>query len=207
MPENKGRCKDPENCDRLAYCKGLCAKHYHRQYKKTYDPGKCSQKNCDKSQSGGGLCAMHRYRLKMGLEMNAPIQETAPVGLSRICLRENCDNKVIGRTTRLYCSKFCQSKNWRTVNNIKVNLVTLKRKAKVRGIEATLTNDEWDSILELWNYQCVYCGDPWEQIDHFVPLCSGGTHTSDNVLPACAHCNQKKNRKEILEFIGCGYNG
>lgn len=79
-----------------------------------------------------------------------------------------------------------------------------KRRAKVRGVVATLTQEEWDNILLVFNFECVYCGDPWEQQDHFTPLSKGGNHTADNVVPACASCNSKKYNKDALEFIGCG---
>lgn len=78
------------------------------------------------------------------------------------------------------------------------------RDARIRGVDATLTIDEWVTILETFNYQCVYCGAPYEHQDHFIPLSKGGTHTADNVVPACGPCNQRKSNKDPLEFIGCG---
>lgn len=87
----------------------------------------------------------------------------------------------------------------------KANDRARKRRALKQGTsDSTLTEKEWLSILETFNYECVYCGDPWVERDHFIPLSKGGTHTADNVVPACMTCNRRKRDKMPLEFIGCG---
>ena len=43
--------------------------------------------------------------------------------------------------------------------------------------------------------RCLYCGDPYKHIDHFIPLSRGGKHVLDNLVPACAFCNSSKNNK------------
>lgn len=65
--------------------------------------------------------------------------------------------------------------------------------------------DDIDSLtlFELFNWTCGICFNPidkrlrvpnWKAatIDHIVPLCKGGTHTWDNVMPAHYICNQNK---------------
>lgn len=48
---------------------------------------------------------------------------------------------------------------------------------------------------------CVYCGEPTEHIDHVLPVVDGGAHAWENLAPTCARCNQRKNRKQLLDFM------
>ena len=51
------------------------------------------------------------------------------------------------------------------------------------------------------NYTCQYCGKHTKDltIDHIFPRHLGGTHTWDNVVAACAHCNHRKGGRTLLE--------
>lgn len=66
-------------------------------------------------------------------------------------------------------------------------------------------------IYEEHGWICVICGDPIDKalkfphieaatLEHLVPLCRGGTHTSDNVGPAHASCNFIKGDQLMEEF-------
>lgn len=48
---------------------------------------------------------------------------------------------------------------------------------------------------------CSYCGAPAEQADHIVPLSKGGPEAWDNLTPACASCNGRKNARDLLTFL------
>jgi len=65
--------------------------------------------------------------------------------------------------------------------------------------------DEIDhlALFELHNWICHICKVKIDSrlrfphvmaatVDHVIPLCKGGTHTWDNVLPAHAACNFQK---------------
>lgn len=44
---------------------------------------------------------------------------------------------------------------------------------------------------------CAYCGTRGDMhMDHFIPLAQGGTHTLDNLVPACPTCNLNKQDKD-----------
>lgn len=47
---------------------------------------------------------------------------------------------------------------------------------------------------------CWYCGtrlDPFNfHVDHFIPLCKGGGHEIENLVPSCKTCNMKKNGRD-----------
>jgi hypothetical protein len=64
----------------------------------------------------------------------------------------------------------------------------------LKGRSATLTMAEWQHILDLYKHCCAYCGrsDAILTQDHYVPLCKGGHHSAENVVPACKSCNSRK---------------
>lgn len=63
-------------------------------------------------------------------------------------------------------------------------------RARKRGLEATLTVEEWLGILERHGWGCAFCGGPFESIEHVVPLHYGGGTTAGNCVPACLECNE-----------------
>ena len=59
----------------------------------------------------------------------------------------------------------------------------------------TLTSNQWKQILEMFNFRCAYCGSDIKMRptqDHVIPISKGGTHTIDNIVPACQSCNSSK---------------
>ncbi len=52
--------------------------------------------------------------------------------------------------------------------------------------------------------RCYYCGcvlDPFTfHFEHCKPLCAGGTHDFDNVVPACPKCNASKDGRCVDEW-------
>ena len=52
---------------------------------------------------------------------------------------------------------------------------------------------EWDAVVAFYGGLCAYCETtPWVDMDHVVPTSKGGTHSIDNVVPACKSCNSSK---------------
>lgn len=83
----------------------------------------------------------------------------------------------------------------------------LRRRALLRGNEASLTTAEWRSILAAANGRCYYCGlaTPALQQEHCTPLSRGGAHSAENVVAACGRCNSRKGtmtREEYLAALG-----
>ncbi len=78
-----------------------------------------------------------------------------------------------------------------------------KRKTSLRGVEATLTTDEWRETLSDYGNHCVYCNQKSDKLqqDHIVPVSRGGGHTKDNVVPACGSCNSSKGNKPLLVWM------
>jgi 5-methylcytosine-specific restriction endonuclease McrA len=65
------------------------------------------------------------------------------------------------------------------------------------------TPADWAAHCALFAYRCVYCfrlARPLTQ-DHLEPLVRGGTHSLDNIVPACRSCNARKHAMTLLRFL------
>lgn len=78
-----------------------------------------------------------------------------------------------------------------------------QRDSRKHGVPATLTHEEWLSILEKFNYSCAYCGDSTAKLaqEHWVPLSRGGGYTAENIVPSCKVCNSRKHTMTGDEFV------
>lgn len=79
----------------------------------------------------------------------------------------------------------------------------IRRKHQMRKTDCTLTRRQWAEIKERFSHSCAYCGRTMERLemDHVMPLSKGGTHTAQNVVPACRTCNAKKGNKILAGAI------
>ncbi len=78
-----------------------------------------------------------------------------------------------------------------------LNKHNIKRQQLLKSVECTLTYAEWVGILAGQQNKCIYCEREFDlflkpERDHRIPLSKGGTHTKDNVVAACRHCNSSK---------------
>jgi 5-methylcytosine-specific restriction endonuclease McrA len=80
----------------------------------------------------------------------------------------------------------------------KYKINAARRRARLQGVW-TAEGDEYAASFAL--DPCVYCGGPSTGIDHITPLSAGGTHTPDNLAPACRSCNLSKHGKPLLHFL------
>lgn len=55
-------------------------------------------------------------------------------------------------------------------------------------------------VIAFFGARCVYCGGPYENLDHGIPLARGGRHLLSNLYPSCEMCNKRKGTKTIGEF-------
>lgn len=59
-----------------------------------------------------------------------------------------------------------------------------------------------EAIMQRDSYACVYCGATESlEIDHIVPLESGGATTRNNLVVACGPCNNSKSDLGLAEFF------
>lgn len=62
-----------------------------------------------------------------------------------------------------------------------------------------LTIEEWLFIMQLFDHQCIYCGDTSNlSQDHIVAISKGGPHSIGNVGPSCMKCNTSKNASDMI---------
>lgn len=75
-------------------------------------------------------------------------------------------------------------------------------RARAFGTDPTLTLKEWDSVVASFFGNCAYCNATRGFIiEHVIPLSRGGTHSVDNVVPACAPCNASKGASELQWWL------
>lgn len=77
----------------------------------------------------------------------------------------------------------------------------IKQHRRRFGAGGSFTAQEWADKLSLYEGKCCYCGAPWEQMDHLIPLSRGGSNNIDNLVPACRSCNRDKGSKTLGEYL------
>ncbi|MGW2514995.1 HNH endonuclease [Streptomyces scopuliridis] len=81
---------------------------------------------------------------------------------------------------------------WKQSNPERVRLHNAARRAQ--RVAATLAPFTHDELLASWAeddlYGCAFCGGPFEEIEHLVPLSRGGEHSIANLVPSCIECNR-----------------
>jgi hypothetical protein len=105
------------------------------------------------------------------------------------------------------------SKEWRINNPEKAR----SQGRRIRAMRASVYTEDYstDQVLERWGINCHLCGLPidllaprsthakgWElglQLDHVIPLSSGGPDTLENVKPSHGKCNIAKGYRRIKD--------
>lgn len=81
-------------------------------------------------------------------------------------------------------------------------ILSSNRRAERRGVVVDFTVEEWQLLLDFYHNCCAYCGEGAELTqDHVVPLSKGGSHTKDNIVPACKPCNGLKGSRDLDDFL------
>ena len=65
----------------------------------------------------------------------------------------------------------------------------------------SLTTEEIEFVFDFFDYKCIYCGDPFEAIEHITPLSKGGDNVMENIGPVCSKCNNRKNNMSFEEWV------
>lgn len=87
------------------------------------------------------------------------------------------------------------SRAWAMANKDVRKAHEQKRRAITRGAAAaSFTAKAWKAMLAAYENRCAYCLGTFDKLeqDHVVPVKDGGTHTWDNIVPACRSCNAHK---------------
>lgn len=104
-----------------------------------------------------------------------------------------------------------QNRIYRTTNADLIRARNHRRYARLRGLEDTLTAQDWRAALQYFDGHCAVCGRPpglWHTLsaDHWVPLTSPdcpGT-VPWNIVPLCHGvdgCNNSKGNRNAREWL------
>jgi len=69
-----------------------------------------------------------------------------------------------------------------------------------RGVDA-VPLEAREVLLDYFDGECAYCGNPAESWDHIVPVSKGGTTTPWNIVPACRSCNSRKRDRDPDDWL------
>lgn len=171
------------------HAKGLCLTCYVKQYEK-FQKQKTPKVRCafcenNRVHHAKGLCA------KCYRKLHKSKWEKLIVTCAR-CGQEK-EHMAKGMCSMCYYHE-CGGRKYRHI-----------RLSRILSLPSTLTNKEWQRILEENNHACVYCGSK-ENItqDHWIPSSKGGGYTADNIVPSCKSCNSRKNAmtgEEYFDFL------
>lgn len=104
------------------------------------------------------------------------------------------------------------NKKWKKRNPDKIVLQAEKRRAMIKNVEGSFSDEDWKFIKKMFDYKCAYCEELKKlTMDHVMPLSKGGFHDKYNIVPACINCNSQKHdsvsgwpintcKQKIVEF-------
>jgi len=78
------------------------------------------------------------------------------------------------------------------------------RRARKKAIEINdFTRGEWLILKDEFAGMCAYCGIEPASLtqDHIIPIKKMGSHTYENIVPACKSCNSRKGAKDLQDFL------
>jgi 5-methylcytosine-specific restriction endonuclease McrA len=76
-----------------------------------------------------------------------------------------------------------------------------RRIARITAAPCDLTVEKVERLVARFGGLCCYCGAPWSELDHLVPVARGGGLVVGNIVPACKPCNVAKNARALEEFL------
>jgi hypothetical protein len=96
------------------------------------------------------------------------------------------------------------SKKWFREHPDEVRIRNRNRLAKVNNAPGNgWSVKEEKQLIEDYGHRCAYCDKKTDKItmDHIVPITRGGTHSIENIAPACGSCNSSKHNKPLLVWM------
>lgn len=102
-------------------------------------------------------------------------------------------------------------RRWQELNPDKV--IKYKKNNKYKRREIINSSELTTKELSIWeNTQikiCSYCNTLCNtnyQVDHIVPLSTGGSHSIDNLTIACPSCNRSKSNAPLITWLAMKQN-
>ena len=93
-------------------------------------------------------------------------------------------------------------RTWCAANPERPLAYNRSRRATKLGAEGSLTWAQWKAIQVAYAGRCAYCGKKPAALtqDHVIPLSRGGSHTPENIVPACRSCNSRKGARPAAKL-------
>lgn len=104
------------------------------------------------------------------------------------------------REERVASVREWESRNYQQALSYRKKARTKRRAKEAAG---TLTGAQWMDALECFDWRCAYCLRKLDRPtqEHVIPLCKGGEHSQDNVVPACLRCNTSKGPRPVWYML------
>lgn len=183
------------------FVRGLCNTCYKTAYNLEYRDKEYKPRSRHKGPclNCGAKSKNNRYTRKLCQKCYARLRNgTRPVSkYNGPC----CDCGIVDPAIKFVHKRCRKCHNW-FYNNIKLGNTT--QKALKSGTPVMLTEEQWQRVLEHFEYRCAYCDKDIRTnftIDHVTPLSKGGTHTINNVVPCCKPCNSRKKDRPPLRPV------
>ena len=97
-----------------------------------------------------------------------------------------------------------RKKAWKLANPDVVRAHTRNRRALKKDVGGTHTAEDIQDIHRLQKGKCAICrkklGEKYD-VDHITPIAKGGSNDRSNLQLAHPTCNQRKNRKDPIEYM------
>lgn len=188
-----------DGCRKKHVSKGYCSTHYQRfrihgsPHKLLINKGnefvKCKIEGCEKRSRTNGMCPMHVARV---FRHGNPHYTSRTYGVKK-CFVEDCNNDTHVRVSRNVKrnEKYCIDHLYKNEEHKERNH---KRRASKKNAPINdFVKKDWLECFEHFDKSCAYCGGREAiQVEHIVPLSLHGSHTKENIIPACASCNGSK---------------
>lgn len=187
------------DCDRKVEAKGLCHRHYLREWRQGRAEHVRAQERAYRAANPEVIVAARRRHY----------EKTREAQKERSRSRRAAHPERVAAYNREYARAHRPEINAKTRTRYAEDPTSAKaamaaRRARKAGAPVNdLTKQGWADILVQYEAECFYCGAsgiPLTQ-DHKIPLSRGGSHTRDNVVPACVSCNSRKRAMTDIEFM------
>lgn len=90
---------------------------------------------------------------------------------------------------------------WRKNNPERWSAIAIRTQKKRLAANGDSNHIQIASRMAYHGHKCIYCGGPFEEIEHMIPLSRGGTNWPANLAPSCLSCNRSKGTKTVWEFL------
>src|SRR3990167_5218261 len=190
-------CTDPV-CERVALARGLCPKHYQREYRVANPERMRSHWRAYRASHLEERHALERRWYDANRERKRTAAATYRA--SHLEHTRSVQRARYSRDTD-HVRKLKAASRRATAEQVRAR--NALRRARSSGATGSHSVAEWLEKVALFAGRCAYCGrdDRTLTRDHRIPLVRGGSPNIENIVPACGSCNSRKRDRTDFEFV------